>query len=134
MKRTCIVLMVGILFASVGLYSVPASADERIVFSYQCTNDIWWTGLVLVNGPDVTSNTLTVDVLDQNGFIAATGTVTFSFRLQQRVGQLGDLTSGSIPQRGAIRITGAYEFSATEIIGNDSGGFGVSEQKSELIP
>jgi len=133
MKRNHGWIMAGMLFAAIGLFSGSASAQEEIVFSYQTTNDKWWTGLVILNSDDVASfdNIITIEVKNEQGVISGSGSFNFMTSGAQRVGLVRDfLSSGTVPARGSIIIRGSDPFSAVEIIGNDKGGFGIIEKES----
>jgi len=133
MKSNRIWLMAAMLLVVIGLSAVPASAQNEIVFSYQATNEHWWTGLVIQNSDDMASfdNIINIELKDEQGGIVGSGEFTFVTTGAQRVGLLKDfIQSGTVPARGSIIIRGSDPFSAVEIVGNDSGGFGMIEKES----
>ena len=133
MKRNHVWLMAVMILIVLGLSAVPASAQYRVVFSYQATNDHWWTGLVIQNSDDMTSfdNIIIVELKNEQGAIVGSGDFTFMTAGAQRTGLLKDfIQTGTVPARGSVIIRGSDPFSAVEIVGNDSGGFGMIEKES----
>ena len=96
------------------------------VFNYQASNDQWWSGLVISAAYPVE---IKVVLKDSNGNVTGQGIWQLAGSNQQRIAVLKDMIGGGyVPEQGSVFVYGNNTFSATLIVGNTDGGFGMIEK------
>ena len=98
-------------------------------FTYQASNDQWWSGLVIQNvgGPV----DIKVVLRDSNGTVTGDGTFYLGYPYQQRIDLLkGMIGWGSVPEQGSVFVYGNNSFTTTLIVGNNDGAFGMIEKEA----
>jgi hypothetical protein len=113
----------------------PQVASEAIVytwgaiFTYQASDNYWWSGLVIRNGPN--PNYMKVRLFDSIGNLAGEGTFYLGAFNEQRIGVLKDMIGvGYVPEVGSVYVFGTNYYSTMMFVGNGSGGFGMIEKES----
>jgi hypothetical protein len=120
------------LSPSITSQDTPAAATTAwgILYVYQASGNGWWTGLAIMNGT-TPNNQITVGLFDVNGTLTGQGTISVGPTTAQRVDMLSDMiSSGYVPPRGSVFITGTSSFSTAMFVGNGGSGFSMMEKLS----
>jgi hypothetical protein len=120
------------LSSAVTSQDTPAAATAAwgILYVYQASGDGWWTGLAIMNGA-TPNNQIAVGLFDVNGTLTGQGTISIGPTSAQRVDMLSNLiSSGYVPPRGSVFITGTSSFSTAMFVGNGGSGFSMMEKIS----
>lgn len=118
--------------ASMTIQSSGTRYTWGIIFTYQATQANWWTGLAVTNIYTGGGNQINVVVFDGNtGQFTGEGTFYLPAFNAQRVDQLKTLvTSGYVPQRGAVYVYGTGPFLVSLLVGNNAGGFSMVDKQA----
>jgi len=134
MKKLCLFLLVVLLLPVTSSFAItpPTVTGQQIFIPYTAVGSGWWSGVAITN---ISASTMTfsIGVFKENGVWVAGS--SFSVPAHAMKVEVLEYFFGGTPPDVAMSVrirTGTNEtFRATLFVGNDMGGFGFQNYKSD---